>query len=236
MRLPPISAASLKAVSDALPEVDAIHVDLARRHGVHILAASGPMWRTDRFVNAARLITPEGRVGVQDKHIMTPFERDWNITAGAALRVFETALGRIGIAICYDSEFPLLVRAQAEAGAEVILVPSCTERVSGAHRVRTAALARALENTCAVVVSPTVGEATWCRHGGPQLRNCRHLCAGRGRIVGYRRPRRRPAQCTGLGARGHRSAGSEDAEDARRNAQRAGLDACSRVRAPWRSM
>ena len=54
------------------------------------------------------------------------------------------------------------MRAQAEAGAEVILVPSCTERVSGAHRVRTAALARALENTCAVVVSPTVGEATWC--------------------------------------------------------------------------
>ena len=155
-------SASLNAVSDALPEIDAFHVDLARRHGVHILAASGPMWRTDRFVNAARLITPEGRVGVQDKHIMTPFERDWNITAGAALRVFETALGRIGIAICYDSEFPLLVRAQAEAGAEIILVPSCTERVSGAHRVRTAALARALENTCAVAVSPTVGEATWC--------------------------------------------------------------------------
>ena len=36
-------AASLKAVSDALPEVDAIHADLARRHGVHILAASGPL-------------------------------------------------------------------------------------------------------------------------------------------------------------------------------------------------
>jgi len=54
------------------------------------------------------------------------------------------------------------VRAQVEAGANIILVPSCTERVSGAHRVRTAALARALENTCAVIVSPTVGEAPWC--------------------------------------------------------------------------
>lgn len=154
--------ASLKAVSDALPEADAIHVDLARRHGVHILAASGPMWRTDRYVNATCLITPEGRIGVQEKLIMTPFERDWSIASGNALRVFETALGRIGVAICYDSEFPLLVRAQAEAGAELILVPSCTERVSGAHRVRTAALARALENTCAVVVSPTVGDAAWC--------------------------------------------------------------------------
>lgn len=77
------------------------------------------------------------------------------------MRVFETALGRVGIAICYDSEFPLLVRAQAEAGAEIILIPSCTEFASGYNRVRTAALARALENTCVTVVSPTIGDASW---------------------------------------------------------------------------
>ena len=170
-----MSAASLNAVSDALPEIDAIHVDLARRHGVHILAASGPMWRTDRFVNAARLITPEGRVGVQDKHIMTPFERDWDITAGAALRVFETALGRIGIAICYDSEFPLLVRAQAEAGAEIILVPSCTERrlrrAPRAHR-RASPSAGEYVRRCGVAHGRG-GDLV--RHGGSQLRNRRHL-------------------------------------------------------------
>ncbi len=53
------------------------------------------------------------------------------VTPGRVLRVFETALGaRIGVAICYDREFPMLVRAQAEAGAHLILIPSCTERVS----------------------------------------------------------------------------------------------------------
>jgi predicted amidohydrolase len=92
---------------------------------------------------------------------MTPFERDWGISPGGPLRVFDTALGRFGIAICYDSEFPLLVRAQAEAGAEVVLIPSCTERVSGYHRVRTSAMARALESTIATVMSPTVGDAPW---------------------------------------------------------------------------
>jgi predicted amidohydrolase len=92
---------------------------------------------------------------------MTPFEQNWGISPGETLRVFDTALGRIGIAICYDSEFPLLVRAQAEAGAQIVLVPSCTEFVSGYHRVRTAALARALENTCVTVLSPTVGDALW---------------------------------------------------------------------------
>jgi predicted amidohydrolase len=155
-------AASLAAVSDALGPMDAAHAELARRHGVHILAASGPSARAQgRFVNAARLFGPAGKSGVQEKLIVTPFERDWGISGGGPLRVFETALGRIGVAICYDAEFPLIVRAQCEAGARIVLVPSCTEFVSGWRRVRAAAAARALESTCVTVVSPTVGEAPW---------------------------------------------------------------------------
>jgi predicted amidohydrolase len=138
------------------------HAQLAKKHGVHILAGSGPVKTEDgQFFNAAQLVTPSGKSGAQDKIIMTPFERDWGVSAGSTLRVFETALGRIGVAICYDSEFPLLVRAFAEAGAEIVLVPSCTERVSGYHRVRTGAAARALENGIATVMSPTVGDALW---------------------------------------------------------------------------
>jgi predicted amidohydrolase len=155
-------AASLAAVSDALPEMDAAHAELARQYAVHILAASGPSARgAGRYVNAARLFAPSGRAGLQEKLIMTPFEHGWGVSGGTGLKVFDTALGRIGIAICYDSEFPLLVRAQAEAGAQIVLVPSCTEFVSGYHRVRTAALARALENTCVTALSPTVGDALW---------------------------------------------------------------------------
>ena len=89
-------SASLQAVSDAMPEMDAALSELARRHGVHILGPSGPQGRAGgRFVNAARLFAPSGRVGVQDKMIMTPFERDWGIAPGTQLRVFETAIGRI---------------------------------------------------------------------------------------------------------------------------------------------
>lgn len=155
--------ASLDAVAETRGEIDALHAELARRHRVCILAASGPSRGADgQYFNVARLVGPTGRIGTQEKHIMTPFERTWGITGGQNLRVFDTRLGRIGIAICYDSEFPLVVRALTEAGADLILIPSCTERVSGAHRVRTAALARALENGCATVVSPTVGDAPWC--------------------------------------------------------------------------
>ena len=140
----------------------ALHVELAKAHNVHILVGSGPLLKPDgRYVNAAQLVTPQGEVGVQEKLVMTPFERDWGISAGGPVRVFKTAIGTFGIAICYDSEFPLLVHAMADAGADAVLVPSCTERISGYHRVRTGSMARALENTIATIQSPTVGDAPW---------------------------------------------------------------------------
>lgn len=156
-------AGSLATVSGLLGRVDALHAELAARHGLHILAASAPFRRTDGvFVNRARLFTPQGKVGVQDKLVMTRFEREqWHVSAGAPLRLFETALGKIGITICYDSEFPLLARALCEAGMELLLVPSCTDTLHGYWRVRLGAQARALEGQCFAVHSPTVGQADW---------------------------------------------------------------------------
>lgn len=140
----------------------ALHAALARQYKVHILVGSGPALKPGgAFVNAAQFVTPEGNIGAQEKLVMTPFERDWGVSPGDPVRVFKTRLGIFGIAICYDSEFPLLVRAMAEAGADVVLVPSCTERISGYHRVRTGCMSRALESTIATVQSPTVGDAPW---------------------------------------------------------------------------
>ena len=154
--------ATVKGVAELAGERVAFHADLARRHDVHILVGSGPVMSDDgRYYNAAQLVTPSGQIGEQTKVIMTPFEREWGVEGGGALRVFETQLGRIGIAICYDSEFPLQVRTLAAAGIELLLVPSCTEFVSGFNRIRTGARARALENQIACVTSPTVGEAVW---------------------------------------------------------------------------
>lgn len=154
--------ATLTAVGELRASRVDLHRELAKQYQVHILVGSGPAIRSDgSIVNAAQLVTPSGNVGVQDKLIMTPCERDWGVSPGSAIRVFDTAIGKLGVAICYDSEFPLLVRAMSEAGADYLLVPSCTERLSGFHRIRAAATARALENQFAVLTSPTVGEALW---------------------------------------------------------------------------
>ena len=140
----------------------ALHARLARRHGVHLLAGSYPVRVGDGYRNRAHLFAPSGTSGWQDKWTMTRFETEhWGISAGDALKLFDTALGRIAITICYDVEFPLLARAQVEAGATLILAPSCTDTVAGYWRVRLGAQARALENQCVVVQAPLVGEAPW---------------------------------------------------------------------------
>ena len=139
-----------------------VHQRLAERHGCHILDASGPVFDGRRPVNRAILYGPQGIIGHQDKQIMTRFEReDWDVIGAPGLRVFDTALGRIGILICYDSEFPLLARVLAQAGVELLLVPSCTDTVAGFSRVRIGAMARALESQCVVVQAPTVEPCDW---------------------------------------------------------------------------
>lgn len=154
--------ASLHEVARHEAARDALHAELAAEHGLHILAASAPHFAGARPVNRAVLFGPQGRIGHQDKQIMTRFEREeWNVVGAPGLRVFDTPVGRLGILICYDSEFPLLGRQLAEAGVEIILVPSCTDTVAGFNRVRIGAMARALESQCIVVQSPTIGTCDW---------------------------------------------------------------------------
>lgn len=155
--------ASLHAVSEVMGDVGDLHADLATRHGLHILGASAPVFDPatgPRPVNRATLYTPTGVRAHQDKQIMTRFEREtWHVAPGGPLRLFDTALGRIGILICYDCEFPLLGRALSEA--DLLLVPSCTEALTGYWRVRIGAMARALEAQCVSVMASTVGPAGW---------------------------------------------------------------------------
>ncbi len=167
--------ASMDAVPAPLPSLDAeldaacAHHDAvlgimrraATRHGVWLLGGSMLHRRPDGVrVNHAPLIAPDGRVAFQDKHTPIPFERgQMGVAPGAPPAVFDTPWGRLGICICYDIEHPPLARAQVEAGAWLILVPTDTDTIAGFNRVRLAARACALSNQCYVAVATTVGDA-----------------------------------------------------------------------------
>ncbi|SFG84011.1 Predicted amidohydrolase [Palleronia marisminoris] len=141
-------------------DVLALNVDLAQRCERHILMGSLPVASEAGLVNRAHLIAPSGTVLWQDKQIPTPYERaHTTLVPGDPLRVFDTGLGRIGVLVCHDAEFPLLARAQP---CDVLLIPACTDAPHGAARVRAAARARALEGACVTALSQTIGDVEGC--------------------------------------------------------------------------
>lgn len=155
--------ASLDSLQHLLGEYEGLHAALAKEAGVFILSGSAPVKLADgRYVNRAGLFAPGGARGYQQKQIMTRFEAgEWGVAPGSGLCVFDTGIAKVGITICYDVEFPLIARSLAEGGAEILLAPSCTDTLSGYHRVRAGCAARALENQIYTIQSPTVGEAPW---------------------------------------------------------------------------
>ncbi|PZU67021.1 MAG: amidohydrolase [Rhizobium sp.] len=155
---------SIEEIQPVIPSWVELCEELARQHQILFQPGSAPVKDPDgKFRNRAWLFGPDGLIGYQDKQIMTRFEREqWNIHAGVeGLKAFDTPIGRLGILICYDNEFPMLGRRLAELGVELVLAPSCTDTLAGAYRVRIGAQARALENQYAVLSSPTAGEAPW---------------------------------------------------------------------------
>jgi len=158
-------ARSLAAIQDFRDDWRQLFAGLARETGMHIQAGTFLLQvdkEIPRYRNRADLFTADGGYLWQDKLQLTGFEKQAGmIDSGDTLKVFELDSLRIGIAVCYDSEFPLPVRAQREAGMRLLLVPSCTDTAAGATRVRTGCLARALENRCYVAQSVTAGTAKW---------------------------------------------------------------------------
>lgn len=170
----PCEGAFARAGGSAMAERDAAAEEAGRlvremagaaaRHGLWI--AGGTVLRRNGaggIVNACPLVAPTGLVGFQEKRTRTGFERaSWSLSPGDWPSVFDTPWGRLGIAVCYDVEFPTLVRAQVEAGSRAILVPACTDTPQGATRVTVSARARAIENQVFVAVAPTVGAMAGC--------------------------------------------------------------------------
>ena len=156
-------ALQLEALQDLLPRFLALFGDAAARYGVYVVAGSYPVRLPEgTYRNRSFLFHPDGTRSFQDKLQMTRFESErWSIGAGHAIEVFATEFGTIGIDVCYDGEFPMIARKQVEAGATLIVVPSCTDTRAGYYRVRVGAQARALENQCYVVQASTVGSAPW---------------------------------------------------------------------------
>jgi predicted amidohydrolase/GNAT superfamily N-acetyltransferase len=163
--------APLMAENNHMPESQAIrelakHTDdivkkfseFSISYNINIITGSMPEMKNGKLVNAGYLCRRDGSLERYEKLHVTPDEaKVWGMQGGNELKTFETDCGKIGVLICYDSEFPELSRLLADEGMDILFIPFLTDTQNGYSRVRHCAQARAIENECYVAIAGSVG-------------------------------------------------------------------------------
>ena len=151
--------------SDAIREL-AIHTEeivqkfsnFSIAYNINIISGSMPEIVNGKLYNVGYLCKRDGTIERYEKLHVTPDEaKVWGLQGGNQLKVFDTDCGKIGVLICYDSEFPELSRLLADEGMDILFVPFLTDTQNGYSRVRNCAQARAIENECYVAIAGSVG-------------------------------------------------------------------------------
>jgi predicted amidohydrolase/ribosomal protein S18 acetylase RimI-like enzyme len=154
----PAPALAVRRLARLAPKYEELFIRLAKETGIYIIGGTHPVFQKGKVFNAAHLFTPNGQVFRQKKVHLTPTEiGPYQLSRGHGLYLYHTDFGNIAILVCYDVEFPEVARVMAEAGAEILFVPSCTDGREGFCRVRYCAQARAIENQVYVAMTGTVG-------------------------------------------------------------------------------
>lgn len=163
--------APLMADNNHLPESEAIRElakhtesivqrfsELAISYNINIITGSMPEMRDGLLYNVGYLCRRDGTMERYEKLHVTPDEaKVWGMQGGNELKTYDTDCGKIGVLICYDSEFPELSRLLADEGMDILFVPFLTDTQNGYSRVRHCAQARAIENECYVAIAGSVG-------------------------------------------------------------------------------
>ncbi len=141
----------------------------AARAGIWLLAGSLVVLTNDedgRFANRSLLIDPAGAVlarydkihmfDVQVSETET-YRESAGIRPGSRAVLARTPFAALGLTVCYDLRFPQIYRALAQAGAEVLTVPSAFSPLTGAAHWEVLLRARAIETGCYVLAPAQTG-------------------------------------------------------------------------------
>lgn len=97
---------------------------LAIKHQIYLVCGSFTKKIGNKFFNTSILINPRGKVILEyQKNNLWHPERPY-LSKGNDIKVIKTAIGTIGIIICWDLAFPEMCRKLAKMGADIICCPS----------------------------------------------------------------------------------------------------------------
>lgn len=129
---------------------------ISENSGLVLVGGSHFRETSEGIVNACAVGHPSLGLVIAEKNNLTQYEKEvWDLHPGK--RLVKIPDRRVGVTICYDSEFPESGRALAEEGVTIQCVPAYTETKHGFNRVRFSCHARAVENQVFVIHSALVG-------------------------------------------------------------------------------
>ncbi len=136
--------------------IDALSA-VARRHNM-VVAGSFPEFAGENVYNTLYVIDGDGTVndGYRKLHLFRLTDEHRYFSPGSKIVTADTAIGRIGLLICYDLRFPELARAIALAAARILIVPAQWPTPRAMHW-QTLLRARAIENQVFVIGANRTG-------------------------------------------------------------------------------
>lgn len=151
-------AAAIKELAKHTEEIVQKFSELAISYNINVITGSMPEVKDNLLYNVGYLCRRDGTTERYEKIHVTPDEaKVWGMQGGHEIKTFDTDCGKIGVLICYDSEFPELSRLLADEGMDILFIPFLTDTQNGYSRVRHCAQARAIENECYVAIAGSVG-------------------------------------------------------------------------------
>lgn len=146
--------------------------EAARSAGVHLHAGSIVERDPDaRLYNTSLFFGPDGTLlhTYRKFHLFGHQSRETAILShGDTLLARDSAVGRVGLAACYDLRFPELFRVLAQDGAEILLVAAAWPATRIAHW-RLLLQARAVENQAWVLACNASGRQAGIELGGHSM-------------------------------------------------------------------
>nr|MDO8090108.1 nitrilase-related carbon-nitrogen hydrolase [Candidatus Sigynarchaeota archaeon] len=100
-----------------------LFTELSREKGQYIVAGSHPTMKDGKLYNTGYIFCPDGRCFEHSKTHLFPLEPFMGISPGDRVEILETEKARVGLAICYEIEFPEVVRILTLKGAEIVFLP-----------------------------------------------------------------------------------------------------------------
>ncbi len=183
-----VQDAEYYAYAESIPNgpTTKIMQDLAKELGMVLVVPMYEEEQTGVYYNTAAVIDADGSYLGKYRKTHIPqvkgfWEKFYFKPGNLGYPVFETAVGKVGVYICYDRHFPEGARMLGLNGAELVFIPSATSRGLSQHLWRIEQTSHAIANGYFVGTINRVGIEPL---GENDFYGQSYFCTPRGEFVG----------------------------------------------------